>query len=120
MMKVTKTRLGVALVGLAVPFMVAGPAAAAPGPDEVAAVQLTCLNYFDISTCTHAVTDGVYDVVEDEVNWGLGDQGVDYVVEIGEAGIGEPGSLAYDINAIAVNPLPPMIPVPAVPGVPYQ
>lgn len=120
MMKVTKTRLGVALVGLAAPLMLVGPAAAAPGPDEVSAVQLTCLNYFDISTCTHAVTNGVYDVVEDEVNGGLGDQGVDYVVEIGEAGIAEPGSLAYDINAIAVNPLPPLIPVPAVPGVPYQ
>lgn len=117
MSKLTKKRLGVALVGLAVPFMVAGPAAAAPGADEVAAVHVECLNYFDISTCAGAVTDGIYDVIEDEVNWSLGG---DYVVELGEAGLNEPGSLAYDINAIAVNPLPPMIPVPAVPGVPFQ
>ncbi len=117
MSKVTKTRLGVALVGLAVPFMMAGSAAAAPGPAEVSEVQLRCQAYFDISTCAHAVTEGVYDVVEDEVNAGLG---VDYVVEIGEAGLDEPGSLASDINAIAVNPLPPLIPVPPVPGVPFQ
>ena len=117
MIKVTKTRLGVALVGLAVPFMMAGSAAAAPGPREVSEVQLRCQAYFDISTCTNAVTEGVYDVVEDEVNAGLT---VDYVVELGEAGLGEPGSLASDINAIAVNPLPPLIPVPAVPGVPFQ
>jgi hypothetical protein len=120
MMKVTKTRLGVALVGLAVPFMMAGSAAAQPSPAEVSAVELACLNYFDVSTCTPAVTEGVYDVVEDVVNADLGNQGLDYVVEIGEAGLGEPGSLASDINAIAVNPLPPLIPVPAVPGVPYQ
>lgn len=120
MSNLKKTRLGVALVGLAVPFVLAGPAAAAPGPDEVSAVQMACLNYFDISTCTHAVTDGVYDVVEDEVNWDLGNQGLDYVVDIGEVAGNEPGSLGYDINALAVNPLPPLIPVPAVPGVPYQ
>lgn len=120
MSKVSYKRLGVALMSLAVPFVVAGSAAAAPGAGEVSAVQLACLAYYDISTCTHAVSDGVIDVVEDEVNWHLGDIGVDYVVEVGEAGLGEPGSLAYDIAGIAVNPLPPLIPVPAVPGVPFQ
>jgi hypothetical protein len=120
MSKVSCKRLGMALMSLAVPFMIAAPVGAAPGPSEVAAVELTCLNYYDISTCTHAVTDGVIDVVEDEVNAGLEVQGVDYVVDAGEPSGSEPGELGYDINAIAVNPLPPLIPVPAVPGVPYQ
>lgn len=120
MSNVSYKRLGVALVSLAVPFVMAGSAAAAPGPAEVGAVQLACQAYYDISTCGHAVKDGVYDVVEDEVNGHLAGEGVDWVLEVGEAGLGEPGSLAYDINAIAVNPLPPLIPVPAVPGVPYQ
>ena len=117
MSNVSFKRLSVALVGLAVPFAMVGAASAAPTAGEVSSVQLACQAYYDISTCTHAVTDGVYDVVEDEVNAGLS---VDYYVEIGEAGLGEPGSLAYDIAGIAVNPLPPLIPVPAVPGVPYQ
>lgn len=120
MSKVSYKRLGVALMSLAVPFMVAGSAAAAPGADEVSAVELACLGYFDISTCTGAVSDGVIDVVEDEVNAGLSDIGADYVVDVGNRAGTEPGDLAYDINAIAVNPLPPLIPVPAVPGVPYQ
>jgi hypothetical protein len=121
MSKVSYKRLGMALMGVAVPFMVAGSAAAAPGAGEVSAVQLACLAYYDISTCTHAVTDGVIDVVEDEVNWDLAELGVDYVVDAGEeAFVDEPGGLGYDINEIAVNPLPPLIPVPAVPGVPYQ
>lgn len=118
---ISKKRLGVALVGLAAPLLMAGPAAAqAPGANEVAAVEIACLSYFDISTCTHAVTEGVYDVVEGGVNADLADQGLAFVVEIGEAGADEPGSLAYDINEIAVNPLPPLIPVPPVPGVPFQ
>ncbi len=117
MSNVSFKRLSVALVGLAVPFAMVGAASAAPSAGEVSSVQLACQAYFDISTCTHAVTDGVYDVVENEVNSSIG---VDYVLELGEAGLGEPGSLAADINGIAVNPLPPLIPVPAVPGVPYQ
>ncbi len=120
MSKVSYKRLGVALVSLAVPFMVSGAAAAAPSADEVAGVQLACQAQFDISTCTHAVTDGVYDVVEDDVNGQLGDLGLSYVVDVGEVAGNEPGSLSYDINGIAVNPLPPLIPVPAVPGVPFQ
>ena len=120
MSKVPFRRLGMALVGLAVPLMTVGSAAAAPGSDEVSSVELACLAYFDISTCTGAVSDGVINVVEDEVNGALYDQGVDYVVDVGAPEGSEPGNLNYDINAIAVNPLPPVIPVPAVPGVPYQ
>ena len=117
MSNVSFKRLSVALVGLAVPFSMVGAASAAPTAGEISSVQLACQAYYDISTCTHAVTDGVYDVVEDEVNAGLT---ADYYLELGEAGLGEPGSFGYDINGIAVNPLPPLIPVPAVPGVPYQ
>lgn len=120
MSKITYKRLGVALMGLAVPFMVAGSAAAAPSASEVSAVEIACLAYYDISTCTGAVSDGVIDVVEDEVNADLAGLGVDYVLDAGEAAGAEPGELGYDINEIAVNPLPPLIPVPAVPGVPYQ
>ena len=120
MSKFSYKRVGMALIGLAVPFMAVGSAAAAPGADEVSSVELACLAYYDISTCTGAVNDGVIDVVEDEVNADLYDQGVDYVVDVGEPVGAEPGELGYDINAVAVNPLPPLIPVPAVPGVPYQ
>ena len=120
MSKVPFKRLGMALVGLAVPLMAVGSAAAAPGPDEVSSVELACLAYYDISTCTYAVNDGVIDVVENQVNGALSDQGIDYVVDVGAPVGSEPGGLGYDINAIAVNPLPPVIPVPAVPGVPFQ
>ena len=117
MSNVSFKRLSVALVGLAVPFAMVGAASAAPAADEVSAVQLACQAYFDISTCTNAVTEGVYDVVEDEVNAGIT---VDYTVDLGAESGTEPGEFGYDINGIAVNPLPPLIPVPAVPGVPYQ
>jgi hypothetical protein len=120
MSKVPFKRLGMALVGLAVPLMAVGSAAAAPGADEVSSVELACLAYFDASTCTGAVSDGVINVVEDEVNAQLYNQGVDYVVDVGQPEATEPGNLPYDINAIAVNPLPPLIPVPPVPGVPFQ
>jgi hypothetical protein len=120
MSKFSYKRVGMALIGLAVPFMAVGSAMAAPGADEVSSVELACLAYFDVSTCTPAVSDGVIDVVEDEVNADLSDQGVDYVVDVG-ANIGaEPGELGFDINAVAINPLPPLIPVPPVPGVPFQ
>ena len=120
MSKLSYKRLSVALGALAVPFMMVGPAGAVPRPDEVAAVEGACLSYFDISTCTGAVTDGVINVVEDEVNGSLVNQGVDYTVDVGAKVGSEPGELGYDVNGIAVNPLPPLIPVPAVPGVPYQ
>jgi hypothetical protein len=120
MSKVWIKGLGMALVGLAVPLMSVGSAAAAPGADEVSSVELACLAYFDISTCTHAVSNGVGDVVENDVNGQLADQGVDFVVDVLEPAATDPGSLGYDINAVAVNPLPPVIPVPPVPGVPFQ
>jgi hypothetical protein len=108
-------------MGLAVPFMMAAPVSAAPAPVEVSAVELACLAHgFDISTCTHAVTDGVIDVVEDEVNVHLGGLGLDYIVDAGEPTGLEPGEFGYDINEIAVNPLPPLIPVPPVPGIVYE
>jgi hypothetical protein len=94
MSKFSYKRVGMALIGLAVPFMAVGSAAAAPGADEVSSVELACLAYFDISTCTHAVGDGVIDVVEDEVNSDLSDQGVDYVVDVGEPVGAEPFSPA--------------------------
>jgi hypothetical protein len=50
MSKLSYKRLSVALVGLAVPFMMVGPAGAVPRPDEVAAVEGACHSYFDIST----------------------------------------------------------------------
>ena len=120
MSRITYKRLGVALMGLAVPFMMAAPVSAVPEPVEVSAVELSCLALgFDISTCTFAVTDGVIDVVEDEVNAGLAGLGIDYVVDAGEDVGSEPGELGYDINEIAINPLPPLIPVPPVPGIVY-
>lgn len=125
MSKVSCKRLGVALVSLAVPFMVAGPVAAAPTAPEVGSVAVECILGLgiDISTCQGAVTEGVYDVVEDETNANLADQGVDFVVDVGIAVGAEPGSFPSDINAIAINPLPPLPPaplVPAVPAVPFQ
>jgi hypothetical protein len=116
MSKVSYKRLGVALVSLAVPFMLAGPVAAAPAPDEVSAVSIECILGLgiDISTCAGAVTEGVYEVVEADL--ALEGHDVDLGLKLGN----EPGDFASDINAIAVNPLPPLIPVPAVPGVPFQ
>ena len=120
MSRITYKRLGAALLSLAVPFMMAGPVSAAPEPVEVSAVELACLALgFDISTCTFAVREGVYDVVEDDVNADLGEQGLAYVVDVGEEVGAEPGELGYDINEIAINPLPPLIPVPPVPGIVY-
>jgi hypothetical protein len=125
MSNVLYKRLGVALVSLAVPFMVAGPAAAAPTAGEVASVSTECILVlgFDISTCQGAVTEGVYEIVEVETNDLLLGQGVEYVVDLGFPEGSEPGDFPYDINAIAVNPLPPLPPaplIPVVPAVPFQ
>jgi hypothetical protein len=116
MSKVSYKRLGVALVSLAVPFMLAAPVAAAPAPDEVSAVSIECILGLgiDIHTCAGAVTEGVYEVVEAD----LAAEG--HEVDLGIVADIEPGGFPYDINEIAVNPLPPLIPVPAVPGVPFQ
>ncbi len=91
------------------PFMMAGPAAAQPEAVEVSAVELACLALgFDVNTCTFAVREGVYDVVEDEVNADLGAQGLAYVVDVGEEVGSEPGEFGADINELAINPLPPV------------
>ena len=96
-------------MSLAVPFMMAAPAAAQPAPVEVSAVQLACLALgFDINTCTFAVREGVYEVIEADVNAQLGEQGLAYVVDVGEEAAAEPGGFGSDINAIAINPLPPV------------
>jgi hypothetical protein len=123
MMKVSGKRLGVTLVSLAVPFMMAAPAALAdaPSPAEVANVAGYCLGYgYDVSTCSGAVMEGVEDRVETDVNTQLVDQGVSYTVDIGAPSLSEPGNLAAAADAIAVNPLPPLPPVIAVPPVPFQ
>jgi hypothetical protein len=117
MNKISYKRLGVALVSLAVPFMLAAPVGAAPTAPEVSSVELACLAHgFDISTCTGAVVEGVYDVVEGEVE---GNTGVFF--DLGISADIAPGNFPYDINAIAVNPLPPLPPAPPEGGyVPFQ
>jgi hypothetical protein len=102
-------RLGAGLLSLAVPFMMAGGVAAAPTAPEVSSVETACLALgFDVSTCTSAVTEGVYNVVEGDVNADLTAQGVAYTVDVGVPAASEPGNFASDINAIALNPLPPV------------
>jgi hypothetical protein len=125
MSKISYKRLGVTLVSLAVPFMLAGPVAAAPSAGEVASVAEECILGLgiDISTCSHAVGEGVIEVVESETNAQLAEGGVVWVVDVGHHEGDEPDDLASDINAIAVNPLPPLPPaplVPLVPAVPFQ
>ena len=112
--KVTMSRisykgLGAALLSFTVPFMMAGPVAAAPEAAEVSAVELACLALgFDVHTCTSAVSEGVYDVVENDVNADLAAQGLAYTVDVGEEVGSEPGEFGSDINEIAINPLPPV------------
>src|SRR5919112_2193941 len=109
MSRISCVRLGAGLFSLAVPFMMAGPVAAQPSAPEVSSVELACLALgFDVNTCTFAVREGVYDVVEDEVNADLGSQGVAYVVDVGEEVGMEPGESGADVNAVALNPLPPV------------
>jgi hypothetical protein len=110
-----------ALVGLALPLTLVTPVAAAPRPDEVAAVSTQCILGlgYDISTCAGAVGEGVEEVVEDEVNGSLSDQAIEYTVDIGISDVIEPGSFPYDINNIAINPLPPLPPAPLAPAAPY-
>jgi hypothetical protein len=54
------------------------------------------------------VREGVYDVVENDVNADLGEQGLDFVVDVGEEVGNEPGEFGADLNEIAINPLPPV------------
>ena len=109
MKRISYTRLGAGLLSLAVPFVLAGPAAAQPTAPEVSSVELACLALgFDVNTCTFAVREGVYEVIEGSVNADLEEQGLAYVVDVGEEAGNEPGEFGYDINAIALNPLPPV------------
>jgi hypothetical protein len=107
MSRISYKGLGAALLSLSVPFMMAGPVAAQPAPNEVSAVELACLALgFDVNTCTFAVREGVYQVVEGSVNTDLADQGLAYTVDLGDVAAGE--EFGYDINEIAINPLPPV------------
>jgi hypothetical protein len=109
MSRISCMRLGAGLLSLAVPFMMAGPVAAQPSAPEVSSVELACLALgFDVNTCTFAVREGVYEVVEGSVNADLADQGLAYVVDVGEEAGSEPGDFGADINEIAINPLPPV------------
>jgi hypothetical protein len=107
MSRISYKGLGAALLSLTVPFMMAGPVAAQPAANEVSAVELACLALgFDVHTCTVAVREGVFQVVEGTVNADLEAQGVAYSVDLGDVAAGE--EFASDINAIALNPLPPV------------
>jgi hypothetical protein len=109
MSRISYKGLGAALLSLAVPFMMASPVAAQPSPAEVSSVELACLALgFDVNTCTFAVREGLYEVVEGGVNADLEAQGLAYVVDVGEEAGVEPGEFGYDINEIALNPLPPV------------
>lgn len=107
MSRISYKRLGAVVLSLAVPFMMAGPVAAQPAANEVSAVELACLALgFDVHTCTVAVREGVYQVVEGGVNADLAAEGVAYSVDLGDVAAGE--EFGYDINEIAINPLPPV------------
>jgi hypothetical protein len=107
MSRIAYKGLGAALLSLTVPFMMAGPVAAQPAANEVSAVELACLALgFDVHTCTVAVREGVFQVVEGTVNADLEGQGVAYSVDLGDVAAGE--EFAADINEIALNPLPPV------------
>ena len=107
MSRISCVRLGAGLLSLAVPFMMAGPVAAQPAAPEVSSVELACLALgFDVNTCTTAVREGVYTVVEGSVNTDLEDQGLAYSIDLGDVVAGE--EFASDLNAIALNPLPPV------------
>jgi hypothetical protein len=120
MSKVSTKRLGKALVGLAVPFMLVAPVAAQPSAPEVGNVAITCIvgHGIDSSTCSGAVAEGVYEVVEGSVNEELLLLGVDYVVDLGAPAGAEPGDFPSDPQDVALNPLPPLPPAPLPPLVP--
>jgi len=120
MRNVSLKRLGVTLVSLAVPFMIAAPVAAAPTPSEVASVHEACRAHaFTLHDCSGAVSEGVIEVVEEGINGDLAGRGIDWVVDVGFPSINEPDDLAAAIDAIAVNPLPPLPPAPLAPLAPY-
>ncbi|HEU5431471.1 MAG TPA: hypothetical protein VFU81_07405 [Thermomicrobiales bacterium] len=106
-------RLGVALVGLAVPFAMALPAAAQSAGD-VADTATTCIGLgYTAGDCGDAIKSGLVDVAEGAVNSTLANQGIDLTVS---TGIGTP---PLTITPNSGNPPVPMIPVPPVPGITY-
>ena len=108
MSRISYKRLGAALLSLAVPFMMAGPVAAQPAAPEVSSVELACLALgFDVNTCTFAVREGVYEVVEGSVNADLAEQGLAFAVDLGDE-VASRDEFGADINEIAINPLPPV------------
>jgi hypothetical protein len=120
MSKVSTKRLVGALVSLAVPFMLVAPAAAQPSAPEVGTVATICIigHGIDASSCSGAVIEGVYEVVEGTVNEELLLLGVDYVVDVGAEAGAEPGDFPSDPQDAAVNPLPPAVPAPVPPLIP--
>src|SRR5215216_2739063 len=97
MSRISFMRLGAGLLSLAVPFMMAGPVAAQPTAPEVSSVELACLALgFNVNECTFAVREGVYQVVEGDVNADLEAQGVDYSVDLGDIEAGT--EFSADIN----------------------
>ena len=102
MSRISYKRLSAALVGVALPLTMAGSAAAQlPGPQEVASVELECIVGlgFDVTTCNQAVIEGLYEVAEVQVGG---------AIDLGAEEGAEPGDFGYDINEIALNPLPPV------------
>ena len=115
---VSKRRLGVALVGLAVPFALAMPAAAQqPSADVVGLTAASCIIDLgqDVSDCGRGVAGALVDIAEADVNAGLEDQGIPYAVE---TGLGTPPLDATYVTQSPGVPVP-VIPNPPVPGVVY-
>ena len=109
-------RLGAALVGLAIPFAVALPAAAQSAGDVSDTAQACMGLGYTTSQCTHAIEAGVVDVAEAAVNSTLANQGIDQTVN---TGLGTPPlTITYNSGNPAV-PAVPVIPVPPVPGISY-
>ncbi|HEU0115634.1 MAG TPA: hypothetical protein VFQ80_13200 [Thermomicrobiales bacterium] len=108
-------RLGAALVGLAIPFAVALPAAAqSPSPSDVADTASTCAGLgFSTSDCAGAIKSGLVDVAEAAVNSTLSNEGIDLTIN---TGIGTP---PLTVTPNSGNPPVPLIPVPPVPGITY-
>lgn len=115
--RLTGWRLGVALVGLAVPFAVAGSASAQlVNPDSVRMTAADCMGMgYSISDCSGAIANGARDFVEVTTNDSLSSNGIDYTVNLK----GTP-DLTYTLSSgNPAVPAVPVIPVPPVPGIAY-
>lgn len=113
---VTKRRLGVALVGLAVPFALAMPAAAQqPDADATGLTAQVCVIDlgFTGGDCGRAIAGAIVDIAEADVNADLADQGIPYVVD---TGLGTPPlDVVYTTQSPGVPVPPPPVILP--PGV---